>query len=179
MQRAEGEVTGFGDTQRRFNGLQVAHFTDQHHIGILTERGSQRIGKAFCVGMHFALIDHAILIHVHEFDWVFDGQDVVVPFGIDLVNHGGEGSGFARSRRAGDQHQAARLVAHFAHYRGKPQLAERFDFERNETEDGRGRAALVKYIGAKTSQTFQSEREIQLQIFFETMLLRIGHNAIR
>ena len=178
MQRAEREVAGFGDAQRRFNGLQVAHFADQHHVGIFTKRGSQRIGEALGVGMHFALIDHAILIHVHELDRVLDSEDVVVPLGIDLVNHGGERSGFARSGRAGDQHQAARLVAHLAHNRWKSQLVKRLDLEGNQTKDGRSRTPLVEYVGAETGQTFQSEREIQLQILFETMLLRIGHNAV-
>src|SRR5579872_7248615 len=59
---------------------------------------------------------------------------------------------------------------------GSPSWLKRLDLERNQTEDGRGCAPLVKYVSAEASQTFQSEREIQLQIFFKTMLLRIGHD---
>ena len=58
------------------------------------------------------------------------------------------------------------------------QLVERFDLKRNQTEDaGRG-AALIEDVGAEAGQTLQSEREVQFEAFFETVLLRIGHDAI-
>ena len=74
--RAEGEVAGFGDAQRRLDRFQVAHFADQHHVRVFTKRGAQGVGKALGVGVQFALVDHAVLVHVHEFDRVLDGEDV-------------------------------------------------------------------------------------------------------
>ena len=90
MQRAESQVAGFSDAQGRLDGLQVAHFADQHHVRVFTERSAQRVGEALGVGVQFALIHHTVLVHVHELDGILDGQDVVVPFGVDLVDHGRE-----------------------------------------------------------------------------------------
>ena len=45
VQRAESQVAGFSDTQRRLDGFQVAHFADQHHVRIFTEGGAQSVGK--------------------------------------------------------------------------------------------------------------------------------------
>ena len=111
MQRPEGQVTGFGDTQRRFNGLKVTHFADQHYIGIFTKRGSQSTGEAFGVGVQFALIDYTILVHVNELDRILNGEDMVVPFGIDLVNHRGQRGGLTRACGTRNQHQTAGLFA--------------------------------------------------------------------
>ena len=124
VQRAERQVAGFGDAQRRFDGLQVAHFADQHHVRVFTKGGAQRVGEALGVGVHFALVDHAVLVHVHEFDRVFDGQDVFVALGVDLVDHGGQRGGLAGPGRPGHQHQPARLVAQLAHDGRQAQLVE-------------------------------------------------------
>ena len=124
VQRAERKVAGFCDAQRRFDGFQIAHFADQHHVRVFTEGGAQRVGKALGVGMQLALVHHAILVHVHELDRVLDGEDVVVALGVDLVDHGRQRGGLARSGRARHQHQSARLVAHLAHDGRKSQLVE-------------------------------------------------------
>ena len=101
--------------------------------GIFTKRGAQRVGEALGVGVQLALVDHAILVHVHEFDRILDGEDVLVALGVDLVDHGGQRGGLARAGRAGDQHQAARLVAQLADHRRQSELVERLDLERNQT----------------------------------------------
>ena len=120
VQRAKRQVTGFSDTQRRFDSFQIAHFADQHHVRIFTKGSAQGVAEAFRVGVQFALVDHAVLVHVHELDRVFDGQDVVVALAVDLVDHGGERGRLARSGWSGHQHQAARLVAQFADHRSQP-----------------------------------------------------------
>ncbi len=61
---------------------------------------------------------------------------------------------------------------------GKSQLVEGLDLERNQAEDGRGGAALVEGVGAEAGQALQTEGEVQLEIFFEAVLLRIGHDAV-
>ncbi len=178
VQRAEGQVAGFGDAQRGFDGFQIAHFADQHHVRVFTESGAQRVGEALGVGVQLALVDHAILVHVHEFDRVLNGEDVVVTLGVDLVDHGGQRGGLARSGGTRDQHQAARLVAHLADHRRQSQLVERLDLERNQTEDGRSGAALIEDVGAEAGQTFQAEGEVEFEVFLEAVLLRVGHHAV-
>ena len=178
VQRAERKVAGFGDPQRRLDGFQIAHFADQHHVGIFTKRGAQRVGEGLGVGMQLALIHHAVLVHVHEFDRILDGEDVIVPFGVDLVDHRCQRGGLARASRSGHQHQAARLIAQLAHHGRKTKLVERLDLKRNKTKDGRSSAALIEGIGAEASQTLQAEREVELEIFLEAVLLRVGHHAV-
>ena len=124
MQSAECEVAGFCDAQSGLYGFQVAHFADQHHVRVFTEGSAQRVSKALGVSVQFALVDQAIFVHVHEFDWVLDGEDVIVPLGIDLVDHGRQSGGFAGSRRSGNQHQSTGFVAELAHNRRKAKLVE-------------------------------------------------------
>ena len=135
MQCAEGEVAGFRDAQRGFDGFQIAHFADQHHVRVFTKRGAQGVGEALGVRVQFALVHHAVLVHVHELDRVLDGEDVFVALGVDLVDHGRQGRGFAGTGRPRHQHQAARFVAQLADHRRQAQLVERLDLERNQTED--------------------------------------------
>ncbi len=71
------------------------------------------------VGVHFALVDQALLVVVQELDRVFDGDHVLFALVVDLVEHGGERGGFARAGRAGDEHQTARLVAQTANDGGQ------------------------------------------------------------
>jgi hypothetical protein len=105
-------------------------------------------------------------------------MDVIVPLGVDLVDHGRERGRLARTRRSGHQHQSARLIAKFADHRRQSQLVERLDFERDDAEDGRRRAALVETVRAEAGQALQAERKVEFEILFETMLLRIGHYAV-
>ena len=78
----------------------------------------------------------------------------------------------------GYQHQPARLVAQLAHDGGQPQLVEGLDLERDQTENSRGRAALVEGVGAETGQSLQTEGEVKFEVLFEAMLLRVGHDAV-
>src|SRR5581483_9748294 len=78
VQRAEGQVAGFGDAQRRLNRFQIAHFADEHHVRVFAERGAEGLGESLGIGVHLALVHQAILVLVDELDRVFDGDDVVV-----------------------------------------------------------------------------------------------------
>jgi len=58
----------------------------------------------------FALIHQALLVIVKELDGVLDGDHVLFTFAIDLVEHGGERSGFAGTRWSGYEDEPAGLV---------------------------------------------------------------------
>ena len=57
-------------------------------------------------------------------------------------------------------------------------MIERLDFERNQTKDSSGRAALVKHVGAESGQAFQAERKVEFETLFKAMLLGVGHHAV-
>ena len=61
VQRGEHEVTGLGDRQRDPDGLEVAHLTDEHHVGVLAQRRAQRSLNGVRVAAHLALVDDAHL----------------------------------------------------------------------------------------------------------------------
>ena len=178
MQRAERQVSGFSDAQRRFDGLQVAHFADQHYVGVFTQGRAQRVGKRFGVGVQLALVDQAVLVLVHEFDGVFDGDDVFMALAVDLVDHRRQCGGFTRAGRAGHQNESAGLFAKLGDYRRQAQLRERLDLESDHAKHRGGGPALIKKIATEARQPFQSEREVEFQIFFEAMLLGIGEHAV-
>src|SRR5215471_21591327 len=143
VQRAERQVAGFSDAQRRFDGFQVAHFADQHHVRIFTKRSAQRVGKRLRIGVHFTLVHQAALVLVHEFDGIFNGNDVVMALDVDLVKHGGQRGGFSGTRRTGNQNQPARLIAQTRDNLRQVELLEGLDLKRNYAVNSAHRAPLV------------------------------------
>src|SRR5437660_166820 len=76
VQRGEGEVARLGDRQRRRNRLEVAHFADQHHVGVLPQRVLERGREAVGIRADLALVHDAGLVAVDELDRVLHRDDV-------------------------------------------------------------------------------------------------------
>ena len=57
---------------------------------------------------HFAVVDDTVAALVHEFNGVFNGQDMVFAMRIRVVNQGCQGRRFAASGWAGHQHETFR-----------------------------------------------------------------------
>ena len=57
--------------------LEVAHLAEEDHVGVLAERGAQRVAEAGGVDADLALVDDAALVPVHELDRVLDREDVL------------------------------------------------------------------------------------------------------
>ncbi len=72
------------------------------------------------VGVDLALVDETSLVLVDVLDRILDGEDVLAPLGVDLVDHRRERRGLAAAGRAGDEHEAARPIGQRADDRGKP-----------------------------------------------------------
>ncbi len=115
---------------------------------------------------------------MQELDRIFDGEDVLVSFTVDLVDHGGQCRRFPAAGRPGDQDKTARLVAQLFHDRRQIQALKSLDFERDETEHRPDRAALGEHVGAEPAQVFDAERKIYFPFFFELMFLTVGHHAV-
>src|SRR5579864_2767436 len=128
--------------------------------------------------MDLTLIDQTLLVVVKKLDWVFDRDHMLVALVVDLVEHGGERGGLARTCRTGDEHQAARLVAQPSHDCGESESVERLDFPWDRPEDGCNGAALMKDIAAEASQALQAEGEVELKVFLQPVLLDVGENAV-
>ena len=59
------------------------------------------------VGVQLSLVDQAFLAFMHEFDRVFDRQDVAVLGVVLVVHHRREGGRLTRTRCPRHQHEAA------------------------------------------------------------------------
>ena len=70
-----------------FDRLEIAHLADEDDVRILAQRGAQRVAEAVGVAVHFALVHQAVLVLVDVLDRILDRQDVLVPLGVDLVQH--------------------------------------------------------------------------------------------
>src|SRR6266404_3721388 len=146
MQRGESQMARLGYAERVLSRFKVAHFTDQHNIRILAQRRTKRVGKIVSVRVHLALIYYAALVTVEVFDRIFDGNDVLVPIAVYLINHCRQRCRLPGSSRAGHQNQPARLLAELVDHRRKTEFLKRPDLVRNRTKDRSNRAALIEYV---------------------------------
>ena len=116
---------------------------------------------------------------VDELDGIFDGDDVTLPLLVDLVDHRGEGRALARSGRPGDEHQPARTLGHLPDDIRKLQLIERLDVERDLPDDHRHAAALLEAVAAEAREVLDAEREVELVLHLEALLLVLGEHRVR
>ncbi len=160
------------------DGLQVAHFADENDVGILAQRVLERVGEAVRVAPHLALVDDAALVAVDELDRIFDRDDVSLALAVDLVDHGRERGGLARTGGAGDQDQTARLFGHAGDDRRQSEVLEGADAEWNLANGHRDAAALLEAVSAEPGQVLNAEREIELVLHLEPLLLVFGQHRV-
>src|SRR5208283_3905774 len=177
VQGREHQVAGFGGEQGRGDGFQVAHFTDQNHIGVLTKAGTQGGREVGGVDFHFALVDETALVAVQKLDRVFNGNDVIGAVGVDTVNHCRQGGGLARTGGSGDQDQPALFFANFRNDWRKIQLLDGANLGWNDAENHAHVAALLEDVHTKTAKAGDTIGHIQFRGLLELLLLPVGHHA--
>ena len=131
------------------------------------------------VRVQLALIDDAVFVLMEELHRIFNRDDVLVPLAIDLVDHRRERRRFAGAGRAGDEHESARLIADLLDHLRQPELLESEDLVGDLPVDGGRRAALIEDVRAEARETLDAERNVELEVFLETMLLRVGEHRVR
>ncbi len=164
---------------RGADGFQIAHFADQDHIRILTERSAQRRRERWRIHFDLALVDVTLLVAVQEFDGVFDGDDVLGARRVYAVDHRGQGRRFTGARDACDQHQPARHVANLLHYLGQVKFVERANFGGNDAEHQSYVPALLEYVHTEAAQSGHAVGHVDLGGFLELLLLAGRHHAER
>ena len=97
---------GLRGSQRELNRFEIAHFAHEDDVGILAERGLQRIGEGQRMDAQLALVDETFLCFMDELDRIFDGDDVAFEGVVEIIHHRGERRGFAGAGRAGHKDQA-------------------------------------------------------------------------
>src|SRR6202035_2309354 len=125
VQRSHDENTHFRGGHRDAHGLEVAQLADQDHVRVLAQGGVHRGCETRAVHPDLALADEAALALVHELNRVLDGKDVALHAAVDVVDHGRERGGLARTGLTGHQDQSVIGAAHLPHRLRHLQLIER------------------------------------------------------
>ena len=167
VQGGEHEMAGFGGFQGQFDGFQVAHFADENDVRVFAQGAAQGRCKGAGVAADLALVDQAARRSVHEFDGVFDGDDVVAPVVGGVAQHGGQGGGFARAGGAGDENQALGAHGQFAEDGRQAQLGQGGHVFGNGPKSGGHAAFLAKIVAAQPSHARDGVGEIKIAGGFE------------
>jgi hypothetical protein len=172
-------VSGLRGGQRGLDGLQVAHFADQDHVGVLPQRRLERLGEGERVDADLALVDDAPLVADEELDGILDRHDVASLVGVDVVDHGGERGALAGAGGPGDEDEPALLAGDLLQNLGEQQLVDGGDLERNDAEDHPDGAPLLEDVDAEPAQPRNAVGEVQLVLRLELLLLVVVHDPER
>src|SRR5437773_1407765 len=80
--------------------------------------------------------------------------------------------------RTRDEHETAGPLGEVRQHGRQVQLLEAADLLGDQPVHGRNGAALVEHVAAETRKPLQAEREVELRVFLESLLLRIGQHAV-
>ncbi len=163
--------------QRRPNRFHVAHFAHQDHVGILTQRCSQRRRKTRRIHFYLALVHIPLLIAMQKFDRVLNRNNVFRPRRVHPVNHRRQRGGFTRTRHTRHQNQPARHLANLLNHLRQIQLVQRPNLSRNDAQHQPHIPALLKHVHTKPSQPRHPIRHVDFGDFFEFLFLAGGHHA--
>ncbi|MNI51946.1 hypothetical protein D3C73_1066980 [compost metagenome] len=178
VQRAEHQMAGFGRGQRQANGFQIAHLPHQDHIRVFPQCRTQGGGETTGITMDFTLIDQAFARLVNELDGVFDGEDVVMTMGIEVIDHRRQRGGLAGTGRAGYQHQATGSVGHLAEHVAHAQFIHALHFRRDGAKHRARATVLVEHIDPKTRHAGYFKGKVGFQMFFELHPLGVIHDGM-
>jgi hypothetical protein len=113
LERAENKHAHVGATQGQFDRLQLAYLADQNDVGVVAHCAFGRCPKGAGVIAGLTVDGDRFLVLVHEFDRVFDRDDVAGGGGVNLVDQRRQGGGFTAAGRAGDHDQICVKMAEF------------------------------------------------------------------
>lgn len=105
-----------------------------------------------------------------ELDGFFNGDDVTIEVGVDVVEQRGKGRRFTRSCGTGDEDEAGAHVAEFFDNLRHAELFDAGDFGRNQTEDGGEAVFLFEVVAAEAGLLVHGVGKVEvarLHVFFE------------
>ena len=175
VERAQDEMPGLGGQEGRVDRVQVAHLADQDDIGILAEAAAQTAGEAHDVHADLPLADGALLVLVEVLDGVLDGDDVLPPEGVDVVDHGREAGRLAASRRPRHEDEASLVEGDLLQDLREEQLADGLDLEGDDAQGDGQRTPLVVDAAAEAPEPGQAVGQVDVEVLGQPLPLEIGH----
>ena len=124
VERREHEVARLGGLERDVHRDLVADFADEDHVGVLAQRGAERVGEGRRVDADLALADARLVVGVEELDRILDGDDVERLRRVQVRDHRGERGALAVARGADDEHEPAIALGEVLRGRRRAELLE-------------------------------------------------------
>ena len=121
---SEHEVAGLGGMDGGHEGFAVAHFADEHHVGVFADGVFHADFEVDHVHPDFALVDEGLGLGEHEFDGIFEREDVFVVVVVDPIEHRGDGRALTGAGDAGQQNHPLVELAKIDHRRWQVQSLE-------------------------------------------------------
>ena len=169
VQGRKHEMPRFRRFEGEGNGFEIAHFAHEDDIGVLAQCGAQRRAERAGIAPYLALVHEAALGLMHEFDGVFNGNDMVAALGIGVVHERGQRGGLAAPGGAGHKHEALGQQGQLAQHDRKPQLLNRADLLWDFAEHRRNAAVLPEKVGTVTRQPRNFIGEVQIARLLECL----------
>ena len=104
MDRAIDQMPGFRRMDRRLECFHVAQLADEDNVGILANGMLHANLEVLDVGADLTLVDQALVLGKHEFDRIFEREDVLAVVLIDVVEHRADRRALAGAGDAGQQY---------------------------------------------------------------------------
>src|SRR5210317_890308 len=119
------------------------------------------------VAVKFALVDHALLASVNEFDRIFDRQDMPLNVIVQMVDHRGERGRFTGACRASHQDQAAWRVDDVPEDWRCANIFQRPHRIRNGPERSTNPSVMMETVDTKSCKPLDRVGIINLQVSLE------------
>src|SRR5256712_7660166 len=105
-------------------------------------------------------------------------DDVAFHLLVDLVDQRRERGALPRAGRPGHEHEPTRPLGELRHHRRQAELFERAHVEGNLPDHERHAAPLLETVAAEPRQVLDPEREVELALRLEALLLVLGEHRI-
>ena len=169
-------MAGLGGEQAGLDRLEVAHFTDQDDVRVLTQRAAQRLREGARVDRDLALVDDRLVVAVQELDRILDRHHMGGSRTVDVVDHRRQRRALAAAGGAGNQDQAALFFGDLLQHLRQPELVDGPDLHRDDAEDEADGAALLEDVAAEPAEARDAVGEVDFLRLLELLPLRRRHH---
>ncbi|QYU70180.1 TonB-dependent receptor [Leptolyngbya sp. 15MV] len=178
VEGSEDKVAGLGGADGGLDRLEVTHLAHEDHVWVLSEHSSQRLGEAWHIDVHLALVDDRLLVLVVILDRVFHRHDVAVVVLVDVVDHRRQRGGLARSGRPGDQEHPSWSADELAADLWQADGLERQQLAGDEPEHHREVPSLSEDGDAEAGHVAVGEPEVRAADLLKLELVALGRDRL-
>ena len=161
---------------RRTDGLQIPHLSDQNHIRIFSKCRAQRIRIRIGVNPDLSLVDNREMVPVGKFDRILQRQDMLLQVVVDQIDDRSKRRRFTASGRPGHQDQSSGMLVKINDRIRNAQALRRRHLSRHHTEDNGNRSSLPEQIYAEPARSRDRISHIKLAAARKYLFLPLIHD---